>query len=74
MLAVKSFFIGVEIVLKKESSFMWVLEREDVLGYEVSTREIKLFKSMVLGEGGNLVLIAVGAGSKMFSSKRRAFI
>lgn len=53
---------------------MWVLEREDVLRYEVSTREIKLFKSMVLGEGGNLVLIAVGAGSKMFSSKRRAFI
>lgn len=58
----------------KESSFMWVLERKDVLRYEASTREIKLFKSMVLDEGGNLVFIAVGTGSKTFSSRRRAFI
>lgn len=30
---------------------MWVLEREDALRYEASTRETKLFKSMVLHEG-----------------------
>lgn len=60
--------------MKKESSFIWVLKRKDVLRDEASTREIKLFKSMVLDEGGNLVFIAVGAGSKTFCSRRRAFI
>lgn len=53
---------------------MWVLERKDVLRDEASTREIKLFKSMVLDEGGNLVFVVVGAGSEMFSSRRKAFI
>lgn len=74
LLAVMSFYRSGENVLKNGSSFMWVLERKDVLRDEASTREIKLFKNLVLDEGGNLVFIAVEAGIKMFSSKRKAFI
>lgn len=74
VLPVRSFYRNCENVLKKKRSFMWVLERKDVLRDEASTREIKLFKSMVLDEGGNLVFVVVGAGSEMFSSRRKAFI
>lgn len=74
VLADMSFYRSCENVLKKESGFMGVLERKDVIRHEASTREMKLFKSMVLDEGGSLVFIAVGAGSKTFSSRRKAFI
>lgn len=74
LLAVMSFYRSCENVLKKESSFMWVLERKDVLRDEASTREMKLFKSLVWDEEGNLVFITVGAGSKTFCSRRKAFI
>lgn len=74
VLAVRSFYRSCENVLKKESSFVWILERKDALRDEASTREIKLFKSLIWDEGGNLVFIAVGAGSKKFCSRRKTFI